>query len=97
MLVEQSIGLKAAQARQETATSLRDQARRYATLKTSLPELQESIELTKRKIPSSRDYLEKVDKLLRQAIPPHIIDNVATIYPIRNESIERKVTEVEKD
>lgn len=86
MLVEQSIGLKAAQARQETATSLRDQARRYATLKTSLPELQASIERTKRKIPSSRDYLEKVDKLLRQAIPPHIIDNVATLYRIIDSS-----------
>lgn len=97
MLVVESIALKGAQARQETATGLRDQARRYVTLKNSLPELRVRTKDTKRDISRSKSRIATLERKLSQAIPPHIIDNVATIYPIRNESIERKVTEVEKD
>ena len=100
MLVEQSIALKASLARRKTATGLRDQARRYATLTTSLPRLRTSIKKMKGGsggILSLKAYLKREERELSQAIPPHVIDNVATIYPISIVSSKPSLVEVEKD
>lgn len=82
MLLEHSSALKGAQARQETATGLRDQARRYAIITISLPELRRSIKETEKSIRNANYFIEKVERELSKATPPHVIDNVATLYPV---------------
>ena len=70
------------QARQETATGLRDQARRYVTIKNSIPNLRAKIKNMKRTNSQDKSLLESDERDMSEVIPPHIIDNVATLYRI---------------
>ena len=97
MLVEESIALKAAQGRQETATELRNQARRYATYKIAIPSLWQKVNDTTKSIRTWETRVERDENKLREAVAPHVIDNVATIYPISNVPPNRELTEKEKD
>ena len=96
MLVEQSIALEAAQARQETATELRDQARRYATLKYAVPDLRKKIRDMERSIRTWKSKVEGLENDLCQATAPYIVDNAATIYPVSIVAGKPSEVEVER-
>lgn len=85
MFVEQSILLKAAEARKRMATELRKQADHYIDLMQALPRIASEQEQLTRDLPNLSERLEQV----KQELPflmlyqPTTLDNKAFIYPIR--------------
>lgn len=79
-LVEQTIALKAAQAREITARNARTQAVRYIDLTDYVSNKPNQLAESKRNLESNRGDLEIFTQSLEQLIKPEVIGNKVTIY-----------------
>jgi hypothetical protein len=87
MRIEQMVKLKAAEAKKDAATKIRDQAEAFVHLVSDLVELPKQLSGLRGRLHHYEEAIRKIEDTLANPsmdmVPPKVFENKVTIYPVR--------------